>query len=55
MIVGHNPTISIVAQRLAPTFSMVFEPAAMAVVAFDIEAWSQVEWEIGVVNQFFNP
>lgn len=55
MVVGHNPTISTVAHRLAPTFSMVFEPAAMAVLAFDIEAWSQVECETGVLHQVFNP
>lgn len=55
MVLGHNPTISLVAHRLAPTFSMVFEPAAMAVLAFDVDAWSQVECGTGVVQQFFRP
>jgi phosphohistidine phosphatase len=55
MVVGHNPTISTVAHRLAPTFSMVFEPAAMAVFAFDVDAWSRIECGTGVVQEFFSP
>ncbi|PKP09418.1 MAG: hypothetical protein CVU09_10765 [Bacteroidetes bacterium HGW-Bacteroidetes-4] len=55
MVVGHNPTLSFVAHRLAPAFSVVFEPAAVAVLAFEKDSWSQIECGTGVVQRFFSP
>jgi phosphohistidine phosphatase len=55
MVVGHNPTLSTVAHRLAPAFSVVFEPAAVAVLAFEKDAWNQIECGTGVVQHFFSP
>lgn len=55
LIVGHNPTLSTLAQRLAPKFSFVFEPAALAVIRFDLETWSQIECGEGVLEKVINP
>ncbi|MGE4290519.1 MAG: histidine phosphatase family protein [Salinivirgaceae bacterium] len=55
MVVGHNPTLSTVAHRLAPTFSMVLEPAAVVVLAFEEDAWSRVECGAGILVKVFNP
>ena len=60
MMIGHNPGISEFAERLVaaapknPDF-LRYPTGATLVVDFDVETWDQVQWGIGIVDDFMIP
>lgn len=55
IIVGHNPTISNVAYRLAKSLNLSFSPATMVVIDFDCLQWTEVSVQSGTVAKIILP
>lgn len=60
MMIGHNPGIGAMAEGLArtppdnPRF-MQYPTAALSIIDFPIEKWSEIEWNTGTVRAFVTP
>ena len=60
MMIGHNPGIGSMAQRLVqeppdhPRF-LQYPTAALSVIDFPIDRWSEIEWGTGSIRAFVTP
>jgi phosphohistidine phosphatase len=64
LLIGHNPGMHEVASRLTGEMQLgsqslssisAFPTAALAVLTFDIDAWSEVDWANGTLIDFMAP
>ncbi len=57
LVIGHNPVISSLAQRLRGTGEPLgyFQPGALALLSFRIEHWAHIEKRQGLCAGFFKP
>jgi phosphohistidine phosphatase len=51
-IVGHNPGITQVTQKLINSYTAPFRPATFALINFDVEKWKEVEVGSGRLMAF---
>ena len=55
MLVGHQPTWSVLASQLIGGGSLAFPTAAIARIDFECDRWSQVNWGTGVLKWLLQP
>jgi phosphohistidine phosphatase len=55
IIVGHNPTVTLLVQHYCLSFNEVFEPAGLAMLSFEAAAWKKITPKSGTLLQYWVP
>jgi len=55
MLVGHDPSFSILARQFAPEFRVAMPKSSIVAVAFDVSRWRDVPESTGKLAAFAQP